>query len=171
MNHKAKTMGYRSPPPEHRLWLSYGGFLLAIVGLIIFGVRFEQAKQGSWNVTPIIGIAVSGVGNQIVTTVLTTYAIDCHVEHSSSIGVFINAIRSTWGFIGPFWFPDMLAALGGSGSGGVMAGLLFVCSWLPIVLVQWRGKQWRRKVPSSPKPEPLEKEAVVKDEELGVVAP
>lgn len=103
MNHKAKALGYRAPTPEHRLWLSYLGFLLAKVGVIVFGVRFQQLRQGHWDVTPIIGIAISGVGNQIVTTVLTTYAIDCHLEHSASIGTFINVIRSTWGFIGPFW--------------------------------------------------------------------
>ncbi|KXT09188.1 hypothetical protein AC579_429 [Pseudocercospora musae] len=144
MGRKAKSLGYRSPQPEYRLWLTYGGFLLAMVGLIIFGVRLEQASEGLWNVTPIVGIAIAAVGNQIVTTTLVTYAIDCHVEHSASIGVFVNAIRSTWGFIGPFWFPDMLASLGGSGSGGLMAGLIFVLSLVPIVVLQWRGAKWRK---------------------------
>ncbi|KAF7197026.1 Efflux pump vrtL [Pseudocercospora fuligena] len=168
MGRKAKSLGYRSPQPEYRLWLSYGGFLLAMVGLIVFGVRLEQAPEGHWNVTPIVGIAIAAVGNQIVTTVLVTYAIDCHVEHSASIGVFVNAIRSTWGFIGPFWFPDMLAALGGSGSGGLMAGLIFVLSWMPIVILQWRGAKWRKTAgPSSPQLAAVEKEAVAKDE--GVV--
>lgn len=82
--------------PEFRLWLVYGGFLLAMVGLIVFGVRFEQAKLDHWNVTPIIGIAIAAVGNQIVTTVLVTYAIDCHVEHSGSVGSFVNIVRQTW---------------------------------------------------------------------------
>lgn len=85
-----------SPSPEFRLWLVYAGFLLAMVGLIVFGVRFEQAKPDHWNVTPIIGIAIAAVGNQIVTTVLVTYAIDCHIEHSASIGIFVNVVRQTW---------------------------------------------------------------------------
>ncbi|KXT02868.1 hypothetical protein AC578_1811 [Pseudocercospora eumusae] len=165
MGRKAKSLGYRSPQPEYRLWLSYGGFLLAMVGLIIFGVRFEQTPEGHWNVTPIVGIAIAAVGNQIVTTTLVTYAIDCHVEHSASIGVFVNAIRSTWGFIGPFWFPDMLASLGGSGSGGLMAGLIFVLSWVPIVILQWRGATWRKTAASS-SPRLAEKEAVAKDEDV-----
>lgn len=160
MNRKAKSMGGR-PAPEHRLWLSYFGFLLTMVGLIVFGVRTEQAPQGHWNVTPIVsshirrvdacpiltatqvGIAIAAVGNQIVTTVLVTYAVDCHLEQSASIGVFVNLVRSTWGFIGPFWFPDMIASLGTSGSAGLMAGIIFIVSWVPIALLQWRGQDWR----------------------------
>jgi hypothetical protein len=142
MNRKAKALGHRAPPPEHRLWLSYLGFILAMVGVIVFGVRVQQLPKGHWDITPVIGIAISSAGNQIVTTVLTTYAIDCHPEHSASIGTFINTIRSTWGFIGPFWFPDMLDSLGGSGSGGLMAGVMFVCSMVPIVILQWKGRQW-----------------------------
>lgn len=102
MNRRARKTGER-PVPEYRLWLSYGGFLLAMVGLLVFGIRIQQAPQGHWNVTPIIGAAIAAAGNQIVTTVLVTYAIDCHIEHSASIGVFVNVVRSTWGFIGPFW--------------------------------------------------------------------
>lgn len=102
MSRKAKQMGYHSPPPEHRLWLSYIGFVLGMVGVIVFGVRFEQLPKGHWDVTPIIGIAIAAVGNQIVTTVSTTYAVDCHLEHSASIGTFINAVRSTWAFIGKY---------------------------------------------------------------------
>lgn len=55
MIRRAKQMGEdRRPAPEYRLWLSYGGFLLAIVGLLVFGIRFEQAAEGHWNVTPIV---------------------------------------------------------------------------------------------------------------------
>ncbi|KAM3416101.1 hypothetical protein BST61_g9582 [Cercospora zeina] len=160
MNHRAKQSGYRAPPPEHRLWLSHFGFLLGMIGIIVFGVRFQQSKQGEWNVTPIIGIAIAAVGNQIVTTVSTTYAVDCHLEHSASIGTFINCVRSTWSFIGPFWYPDMLESLGASGSGGLMAGLIFVFSVLPVAVLQWKGKQWRRKTVSSPQPTPAERGAV-----------
>ncbi|KAF2089127.1 synaptic vesicle transporter [Saccharata proteae CBS 121410] len=134
--------GFR-PPPEYRLWLSYFGFLLCIVGIVVFGVRVQQAPEGQWNVTPIVGIGISSVGAQIVTTVLVTYAVDCHPESSSSIGVFVNVVRSTWAFIGPFWFPDMIDSIGSSGSGGLMAGIIFVCAWLPIIALQLRGGGWR----------------------------
>lgn len=43
-----------------------------------------------------VGIAISAFGNQIITAVLVTYAVDCHQEYAASIGVFINLVRSTW---------------------------------------------------------------------------
>ena len=88
-------------------------------------------------------MAISAVGNQIVTTVLVTYAIDSHIEHSASIGVFVNLVRSTWGFIGPFWFPDMEASLGSTASGGLMIGLVFAISWVPVAILQWRRSHAR----------------------------
>jgi len=122
--------------PEHRLWLSHFGFLLTIVGLIVFGIQTANAKEGHWNVTPIVGIAIAAAGNQIITTVLVTYAVDCHQDQSSSIGVFVNLIRSTWGFIGPFWFPAMIESIGVAASGGLMAGVVVAASVLPIIFCQ-----------------------------------
>lgn len=103
MNRRARALG-RRPPPEYRLWLSYAGFILTIVGIIVFLVQTENAEDGKWNVTPIVGVAISSAGNQIVTTVLITYAVDCYHRSSSSVGVFITFVRQTWGFIGPFWY-------------------------------------------------------------------
>ena len=97
--HKTK----KAVQPEFRLWLSYIGYLLAICGVVVFLVRIEQASD-QWNVTPIIGAGIAAAGNQIVTTVLITYAIDCYREEAASIGVFITFVRQIWGFIGPFWY-------------------------------------------------------------------
>lgn len=102
MNRRARNTGTK-PAPEYRLWLSYAGFVLTIVGVVVFLVRTAQAAEDHWNITPVIGIAIAGVGNQLVTTVLITYAVDCHQEESASIGVFITFVRQMWGFIGPFW--------------------------------------------------------------------
>ncbi|KAF7925502.1 uncharacterized protein EAE98_006727 [Botrytis deweyae] len=146
MNRKARKTGIQ-PAPEHRLWLSYAGFVLTIVGAVVFLVRTEQAKEMHWNITPVIGIAIAGVGNQIVTTVLITYAVDSHLEESASIGVFITFVRQIWGFIGPFWFPSMFTNLGLSKSAAVAAGLLIGVSIIPTFIVQLMGKRWR---PSRP---------------------
>jgi hypothetical protein len=102
MNRKAKKTRMHTQP-EYRLWLSYMDFVLTIVGVVVFLVRTQKAPTGKWNITPVIGIAIAGVGKQIVTTVLITYAVDCHQEESASIGVFITFVRQIWGFIGPFW--------------------------------------------------------------------
>ena len=103
MNRRAKKSGVR-PAPEYRLWLSYVGFILTIIGVTVFLVRTQDAQPLHWNIAPVIGIAIGGAGNQIVTTVLITYAVDCYQEESASIGVFITFVRQMWGFLGPFWY-------------------------------------------------------------------
>lgn len=89
------------PEPEFRLWLSYLAIVLAVVGSAVFLVCLGQATH--WTVVPLVGAAIAGVGNQIVTTVLITYAVDCYRDDAPSIGVFITFVRQIWGFIGPFW--------------------------------------------------------------------
>lgn len=89
-------------PAEFRLWLSYGGYLLAICGTVVFLVQIGRAGE-AWNITPVVGAAIAAVGNQLVTTVLITYAVDCYREEAAGVGVFITFVRQTWGFIGPFW--------------------------------------------------------------------
>lgn len=77
--------------------------------MVVFLVRTAQAPELQWNITPIIGIAFAGGGNQIITTVLITYAIDSHPQESASIGVYITFVRQVWGFIGPFWYVIFLS--------------------------------------------------------------
>lgn len=89
--------------PEFRLWLSYFGYGLTCVGLIIFLVCTQDVPSGHWNVLPIIGTGIAGAGSQLVTTVMVTYSIDCYPQEAASIGVFITFVRQIWGFLGPFW--------------------------------------------------------------------
>lgn len=104
MRRRAKKTAPRQPAPEFRLWLGYLGYACTLCGVIVFLVRIQQAREGVWNVTPIIGAGIAAAGNQIVTTVLITYAVDCYREEAASIGVFISFVRQIWGFIGPFWY-------------------------------------------------------------------
>lgn len=129
--------------PEYRLWLSYIGFILTIVGFVVFLVQTEHAK--TWNVTPIVGAAISAAGNQIVTTVLITYAVDCHHIEAASVGVFITFVRQMWGFIGPFWFPYMFSSIGLAASAGVGSALIVGLSVFPVMFLQSRGEALRDK--------------------------
>lgn len=88
--------------PEYRLWLAHVGYALSIVGFIVFSVQLGKASD-TWNVTPLVGAAIGAAGNQVVTTVLITYAVDCYRLEAASVGVFITFVRQTWGFLGPFW--------------------------------------------------------------------
>ena len=139
MQRGAKKTSIGHVMPEFRLWLSYSGYLLAICGIVVFLVRTEQAPEGQWNITPIVGVAIAAAGNQIVTTVLITYAVDCYHEEAASIGVFISFVRQIWGFIGPFWFPQMFESIGLSASAGVAVALVVGVSLLPTILVQFMG--------------------------------
>jgi MFS family permease len=146
MKRKAAKLGRsRTTPPEHRIWVSYVGYITVIIGLAVFCVQLDKAPAMHWNVTPIVGIAIAAFGNQIITTVMVTYAVDCHHEHAASIGVFINMVRSTWGFIGPFWFPDMFTSLGLRGSAGLMIGIIIAVSILPTIFIQFKGAAIREK--------------------------
>ncbi|KAJ5520423.1 hypothetical protein N7463_000876 [Penicillium fimorum] len=132
----------RKPEPEFRLWLSYVGFLLSIAGIIMFFVCTEQAKAGKWDVKPIVGTGIAAFGNQVVTTVLITYSVDIYPQDAGSVGVFVNFIRSMWGFIGPFWFPYMFENVGISVSAGIVTALIVVASFIPTALLHWQGKDW-----------------------------
>ncbi|KAL4944531.1 hypothetical protein BDV06DRAFT_220155 [Aspergillus oleicola] len=144
MNRRARKLqaGTR-PAPEYRLWLSYPGVLLTIVGVIVFLVCTQQADEGYWQVSPIIGTGIAAFGNQLVTTVLVTYAVNSYPKDSGSVGVFITFVRQIWGFIGPFWFPDMFSNVGVAASSGVAAALMFVFSLLLVIPVQALGVNWR----------------------------
>ncbi|KAF3400642.1 hypothetical protein DPV78_005884 [Talaromyces pinophilus] len=127
--------------PQHRLWLSYIGYILTIIGLVVFLVQTQNATTGKWNVTPLIGLAITAFGNQLITTVLITFAVDCNHDEAASVGVYITLVRQTWGFIGPFWFPSMFASVGVGNSGGIACALIFTCSVIPTILLQWRGQR------------------------------
>jgi hypothetical protein len=131
-----------SPQPEFRLWLGYPGFLLTICGIVVYLVQIDRAGS-KWNITPDVGMAIGAGGNQIVTTVLTTYAIDCFPADAAGIGVFINFVRQTWGFIGPFWMPDMILKVGFGESAGIASAMMIAVSIIPTAVVQWRGRSWR----------------------------
>ncbi|KAL3467149.1 major facilitator superfamily domain-containing protein [Aspergillus heterothallicus] len=129
--------------PEFRLWLSYPGVILTIVGVIVFLVCLQQAPEGHWRVSPIIGVGVAAFGNQLVTTVLVTYAVDSYSQDSGSVGVYITFIRQIWGFIGPFWFPAMFSNVGVAASSGVAGALMFLFSFLLVIPVHLFGSKWR----------------------------
>jgi hypothetical protein len=103
MNRRRARTGGAPVNPEYRLWLSYAGHALAIVGVIVFLVQIGSGTD-SWNITPLVGTTLSSVGNQLVTTVYITYAVDCYREDAAGVGVFITFVRQIWGFIGPFWY-------------------------------------------------------------------
>ncbi|KAJ7610226.1 major facilitator superfamily domain-containing protein [Roridomyces roridus] len=136
MRRRQRVLGPgQAPPPEYRLWLSYPGFALSIIGTVVFLVQIQHLGT-KWNVTPLVGAAIAAAGNQLVTTVLITYAVDCYREDSAAVGVFIVFVRQTWGFIGPFWWTHLIDKVNYTGTAGVGVGFIVVFSVLPIIWLQ-----------------------------------
>lgn len=83
--------------PADRLWLSYIAFSTVIAGLLTWGFQLQHAT--SWNVTPCVGAAIASFGNQMQTTILTTFAVESKQERSAQVGVFVNVCRQIYGFV------------------------------------------------------------------------
>ncbi|PYI02452.1 MFS multidrug transporter [Aspergillus sclerotiicarbonarius CBS 121057] len=136
-----RKRGYHRP--ADRLWLSYIGFGTVIAGLLVWGFQLEKAT--SWNVTPCVGAAIASFGNQIITTILISFAVDSYKESSTNVGVCINFFRHIYGFIGPFYFPPMFDSLGLAGAAGVMCAIIGACALPSIIAIQFVATRADRK--------------------------
>jgi hypothetical protein len=83
--------------PADRLWLCYVAFGTIFAGLLTWGFQLQHAA--TWNVTPCIGAAIASFGNQMQTTILTTFAVESKKERASQVGVFVNVCRQIYGFV------------------------------------------------------------------------
>jgi hypothetical protein len=71
-----------------------------------------------------MGISVCGL--QIVTTVLTSYCVDCHGQEALEVSQFISLIRQTISFTVPFFNPPLNDRVGYAGGFGIEASILAV---------------------------------------------
>lgn len=83
--------------PADRLWLSYIAFATVFAGLLSWGFQLQHAT--TWDVTPCVGAAIASFGNQMQTTILTTFAVESKPERAAEVGVFINVFRQMYGFV------------------------------------------------------------------------
>lgn len=127
---------------EVRLWIALPGFLLAIVGVLIFGLTLQYSTH--W-IAPCIGFAISNFGLQLVTAPVKTYCVDCLKSHPGSVLQFINTVRQIIAFTVPFWSPNLNARLNYGLGFGVEAIILAVFSLCCVVLL-WKGFDWRKVV-------------------------
>ncbi|KEF58458.1 uncharacterized protein A1O9_06384 [Exophiala aquamarina CBS 119918] len=133
----------RSMAPEHHLHLSYPAYALCIAGFVVFLVTLDQADVGRWNIRPDVGLAVCAAGNQMMTTVLFTYAIERNLDNASNVGVALIMVRQIWSFIGPFWFPYMFDSTGLRGAAALCSGIMLAFAVAPTALQQiWIGPRY-----------------------------
>ncbi|KIY47729.1 MFS general substrate transporter [Fistulina hepatica ATCC 64428] len=159
MEYRVRKAGGRREP-EWRLPCALPGFVIAIVGLMIFGVQLQNTTAGVWNVTPDIGSAISLFGVQLLTTVCVTYAIESQPTHPLAAAALVALIRQTYAFAGPFYFTkqfDVMGAINGMmlsplgshcihslrlAACGLLAGLIAFGMCL-ILVTMALGKSWR----------------------------
>ncbi|KAJ7439457.1 MFS multidrug transporter [Mycena latifolia] len=141
VNWRTKRAGGRRIP-EFRLALAPPRFLLAIIGLIVWGVQLQNATPGKWNVTPDVGSAIAIFGQQLVTTVCVTYAIESYLEETADVSVFIALLRQVYAFVAPFYFPPAYESMGDAKASGLFAGLIGFGMLLVMACNIW-GPGWR----------------------------
>lgn len=138
LNKYSERRGARAP--AQRLWLAYPGFATVFAGLIVWGVQLQNAQDGVWNVTPLVGAAIASFGNQIITTTLITYAVDSCPSRSSEVGLLISMVRQVWGFIGPFYIPLMFETLNFAATAGVYCAIIAIFGSVPVAILHWKNR-------------------------------
>lgn len=81
--------------PEARLPAALGSLLLCPAGIIIYGVCLQHKTH--W-MGPVMGMAISSFGVQLVTTVCYTYCSDCYKPQSAEMGTLYNFGRQVFAF-------------------------------------------------------------------------
>ncbi|KAE8421261.1 major facilitator superfamily domain-containing protein [Aspergillus pseudocaelatus] len=127
---------------ERRLIVGLPGFLIAVSGILIFGLTLQYRTH--W-MGPCMGFAVANFGLQLVTTPSKTYCVDCLSSHSDSVLQLINTVRQILAFTVPFWSPNLVERLGYGLGYGIEAIILAVFS-LGCVLVLCWGELWRNQL-------------------------
>lgn len=127
---------------ERRLLLALPGYVLAPIGVIIFGVTLLNKTH--W-IGPCFGFGIASIGLQLITTSLKTYCVDCYPEHAPAVMQLINVTRQTLSFTIPFWSPNLNKAVG-YGLGYGIEAIILVVLYVASLLVLWKGAGMRATV-------------------------
>ncbi|OAA63411.1 Major facilitator superfamily domain, general substrate transporter [Niveomyces insectorum RCEF 264] len=125
--------------PEARLPASLGSLILCPAGIIIYGVCLQH--QTHW-MGPVMGMAISSFGLQLMTTVSYAYCSDCYKPQSSEIGSLYNFGRQLFAFPLGFYAIPFANRIGIEWAWITLALITAVTSLSTIVLMV-KGEQWR----------------------------
>lgn len=128
-----------------RLWQAYVGYILLIMGLIVWGVMMSQSEPGHWTIKPLIGAAFTVGGCQISMTIMTAYIMDLDPENEGDTGLVLTLFRQTIGFTGPLYFNKLFAELGFAKASYVMCGVIGFF-WLGMVVIHFHGLKEKQSV-------------------------
>ncbi|KAF1943719.1 MFS general substrate transporter [Clathrospora elynae] len=124
---------------EHRIPLSFPGFIIAAIGFLIFG--WTSQFRVHWAVVD-IGICVAMFGEQIAGLPLSAYTMDAYAEHASSALAASQFLRSLSAFLFPLFAHAMYEKMEYGWGNTMVAGLTLVTGAMPVVLWVW-GKDFR----------------------------
>lgn len=128
--------------PEARLQAIWPGAFLVPIGVIIEGVCFQAHTHWAG---PVMGIGIAAFGLQIISTNVFAYVTDCYKPQSAEISTLLNFGRQTFSFtLGFYMLPFAKATTFGT-AWGVFA-VIHVLTFLPVILLMWKGRAWREKL-------------------------
>lgn len=120
-----------TPQPQFRLPGLIIPFLIAPIGLIIWGVSL--AKQSSW-VGYAFGYAMHSFGFVAVSNFASTYLVDCFTQHGGEALVSFFIIRNAMAVLCCFEVQNWLKAVGAESMFGTMAAIEWVVLAWGIVM-------------------------------------
>ncbi|KAK3937835.1 major facilitator superfamily domain, general substrate transporter [Diplogelasinospora grovesii] len=128
--------------PEARLPASLAAMILCPAGIITYGVCLQARTH--W-MGPVMGMAISSFGLQLVTTVCYTYCSDCYKPQSAEIGSLYNFGRQTFAFPLGFYVLPFAAKIGIQYA-WITFALITVLFSLGVVVLMFKGEGWRKKL-------------------------
>lgn len=124
---------------ERRLLLTLPGYILAVVGVVMYGVTIQA--HAHW-IVPCIAWTLASLGLQIITTPMNTYCVDCYPGFAGSVLQLVNAGRQVVAFTVPYFGPKLNQRVGygvGMGLEATIMGVFFLIS----LIVLWKGPALR----------------------------
>ena len=132
--------------PEFRVPMMVPGYLLASVGLLIYGWAAEKHLQ--WIVVD-VGVFVLCFAMQVGGTALQAYVIDTYPNHASSASASTQFLKSMTAFGFPLFAPNMYSVLG-YGWGNSLLAFAGLAIGIPAPLLIWNyGARLRARMQSS----------------------
>lgn len=151
-----QKLGPENVEPELRLKATFPSFLLLPAGLLIYGWT-AQYQVGPY--APLIGIFIcklikfyillyssfikDGLGQLNSSNPASVYLVDCRPKKSASTMAINNCVRSITAAIMSIFSTGWDRTIGSGILFSIVAGICIV-NCIPIFLVLYYGKQWRK---------------------------
>jgi len=92
-----------------------------------------------------MGIGIASFGLQIVSTNIFAYVTDCYKPQSAELFALLNLSRQTFSFTLAFYAVPFAERTTWGVAWGIFA-VIDAVFFLGIILLMWKGKQWRERL-------------------------